>query len=160
MELGGFGLKGLLDGILHVAVELLDELEERLHLVLEHRLEGAVEIDDDLECQDGIVLVVVAKDVEHGGHEAVGVGLEHFLLWETMCGLEDNVSEPLLGCLGGEGARRCVEERDKGGNDVFQEQGIVEVLKEVEKLLELESGCELCFGVCRGEQRRCQKGMF
>ena len=70
----------MLDGVLHVGVERLDELEERLDLVLEHGLEGAMEVDDDLERKDGVVLVVVAKDVEHGGHERVCIRLEHLLL--------------------------------------------------------------------------------
>lgn len=49
-------------------------------MVLEHGLEGAMEVDDDLERKDGVVLVVVAKDVEHGGHERVCIRLEHLLL--------------------------------------------------------------------------------
>lgn len=70
----------MFDRVFHVCVELLDDFKEGLYLVLEHGLEGAMEVDDDLERKDGVVLVVVAKDVEHGGHERVCIRLEHLLL--------------------------------------------------------------------------------
>ncbi len=37
LELRCFRLEGLLDGVLHVGIELLDELEEGLDLILEAR---------------------------------------------------------------------------------------------------------------------------
>ncbi|KAI3486322.1 hypothetical protein L1887_50216 [Cichorium endivia] len=139
-ELGCFGLKGLLYGVLHVCVELLDEIEEGLHLILEDSFEGAMEVDDDLEGEHGIVLVVVAEDVEHGGHEGVCIGFEYVVLGHAMCCFEDDVAEALLGRVCDEAAWCCVEEGDVGGDDVLEEEGVVDVLEEVEEFLELERG--------------------
>lgn len=119
----------MLDGVLHVGIKLLDELKEWLNLILKHGLEGAVKIDDDLEGQDSIVLVVVAKHVKHGGHEGVGVGLEHLLLWQAMSCLEDDMTETLLWRVCDEAAWCGFEESDVGGDDVLEEEGVVEVLE-------------------------------
>lgn len=159
MKLRGFGLEGLFDGVLHVGVELLDELKERLDLVLEHSLEGAVKVDDDFEREYGIVLVVIAKNVEHGGHEAVCIGFEDLLLWKAVSGLEDHVTKPLFGSVCGEAAGSGIEKGNKGRDDMFEKQGIVEVLEEVKKLLELKSGGQLCFGIWRRARWRRQKGV-
>ncbi len=129
MQLRCLGLKGLLDCVLHVGVELLDELEERLNLVLQDSLEGTMKVDDDFECKDGIVLIVIAKHVEHGRHEGVSIRLQDFLLWKTVGGLEDDVSKTLFWSLCCEAAWRGVERCDERRNDMFEEEGVIEVLE-------------------------------
>lgn len=57
------------------------------------------------------------------------------------------MTEPLLWCIGGEAAWSRVEEGDKGRDDMLEEEGIVEILKEVDEFLEFECGCELCLWV-------------
>lgn len=100
----------MLYGILHVCIELLDKLQEGLYLVLKNSFEGAMKVDDDLERKNSIVLVVVAKDIEHGGHEGVGVGFEVFLLRETMYGFESDMAKTLLWCFCGEAAWCGIEQ--------------------------------------------------
>lgn len=106
-----------------------------------------MKVDNDFECKNGILLVILAENFEHGGHEGVGVGFKDLLLRQTMCRLEDNMAKTLLWGLCREAARCRFEQRDKCWNDVFQEEGIVEVLEEIEQFFEIECNCELCLGI-------------
>lgn len=57
------------------------------------------------------------------------------------------MAKTLLWCICGKAAWCGVEDTDKGGDDVFEKEGIVEVLEEVEQFFELECDGELCLGV-------------
>ena len=81
-----------------------------MHLVLEDGLEGTMKVDDDFEGYNGILLVVVSQDSEHGCHEGTGIRLDELVLWQAVDGLDGDMAETLLGRVG---LKACWYRREK-----------------------------------------------
>lgn len=52
-----------------------------------------VQVDENLEADDGVVLVVGPKEVQHERHERVGVRLEGLVMREALDDLQEGVTK-------------------------------------------------------------------
>ena len=121
----------------HVHVELLHQLQERLHLPLQHRLERPVQVDDHLERHRRVLLVVFPHGAQHHLHERLGVCAQRLVLGVSVDRLDDAVPQPLLGRVRHEHARRGAQQLDLHRHHGMHEGGKVDVDEHLNHLLDL-----------------------